>query len=66
MPSPVDTNVTQPDAVRSALRSVLARVPDRGNPVALLVPDPVVRVFILPFESLPRRAEEAALCCAGV
>jgi type IV pilus assembly protein PilM len=60
MPSPVDTNVTQPDAVRSALRSVLNRVPDRGNPVALLVPDPVVRVFILPFESLPRRAEEAA------
>jgi type IV pilus assembly protein PilM len=60
MPSPVETNVTQPDAVRSALRAVLNRVPDRGSPVALLVPDPVVRVFILPFESLPRRAEEAA------
>src|SRR5581483_12156672 len=49
----------QPDAVRSALRAVLSRVPDRGAPVALLVPDPVVRVFILPFESLPRRSEEA-------
>lgn len=59
MPSPVETNVTQPDAVRSALRSVLSRVPDRGNPIALLVPDAVVRVFILPFDSLPRRAEEA-------
>jgi type IV pilus assembly protein PilM len=59
MASPVETNVTQPDAVRSALRAVFNRVPDRGAPLALLVPDLVVRVFILPFESLPRRAEEA-------
>ncbi len=59
MASPVETNVTQPDAVRSALRAVFNRVPDRGAPLALLVPDLVVRVFILPFDSLPRRAEEA-------
>jgi type IV pilus assembly protein PilM len=59
LPSPVENNVTQPDAVKSALRAVLNRVPDRGTPIALLVPDPVVRVFILPFDSLPRRAEEA-------
>jgi type IV pilus assembly protein PilM len=59
MPSPVDANVPQPDAVRSALRRVLARVPDRGAPVTLLIPDPVVRVFILPFETLPRSAEDA-------
>ena len=32
MPSPVETNVTQPDAVRSALRAVFSRVPDRGTP----------------------------------
>ena len=59
MASPVETNVTQPDAVRSALRAVLSRVPDRAAPLALLVPDAVVRVFILPFDSLPRRADEA-------
>ncbi|MGD0965634.1 MAG: hypothetical protein ABSA57_17220 [Candidatus Acidiferrales bacterium] len=59
MASPVETNVTQPDAVRSALRAVFTRVSDHGAPVALLVPDLVVRVFILPFESLPRRADEA-------
>ncbi|HVB55801.1 MAG TPA: hypothetical protein VNE63_05115 [Candidatus Acidoferrales bacterium] len=59
MPSPVEINVTQPDAVRSALRAVFARVPDRGTPLVLLVPDPVVRVFILSFDSLPRRADEA-------
>lgn len=57
--SPVDANIVRPDAVRSALRRVLGRVPARGSDVALLIPDPVVRVFILPFETFPRRADEA-------
>ena len=59
MPSPVENNIAQPDAVRGALRRVFNRIPARGVPVAVLVPDPVVRVFILPFENLPRRADEA-------
>jgi type IV pilus assembly protein PilM len=59
MASPVDTNVVQPDAVRSVLRKVFNRVPAHGSPLALLIPDPVVRVFILPFDMLPRRADEA-------
>ncbi len=59
MASPVDTNVVQPEAVRSALRKVLNRVPVHDAPLALLIPDPVVRVFILPFETLPRRSDEA-------
>jgi type IV pilus assembly protein PilM len=59
MVSPVDTNVVQPDAVRSILRKVLSRVPAHNSPLALLIPDPVVRVFILPFDTLPRRADEA-------
>jgi type IV pilus assembly protein PilM len=59
MASPLETNVTQPDTVRSALRRVFHSVPVTGEAVALLVPDPVVRVFILPFDTLPRRTEEA-------
>lgn len=59
MPSPVDTNVTQPDGVRRALQRVFSRVGNLPQRVALLVPDAVVRVFILPFENLPRRAEDA-------
>jgi type IV pilus assembly protein PilM len=59
MASPVDANVVQPEAVKAALRKALARVPLRGAPVALLIPDPVVRVFILPFETFPRRTDEA-------
>jgi type IV pilus assembly protein PilM len=59
MPSPVETNITQPDGVRRALQRALARVGDLSGHAALLVPDPVVRVFILPFEDLPRRSDEA-------
>ena len=59
MPSTVEINITQPDAVRSALRRVLTRIPDRGAPIALLVPDLAVRVFILPFDNLPRKAQDA-------
>jgi len=59
MPSPVETNVTQPDAVRAALRRILGRVDAGSAPIALLLPDPVVRVFILPFDMLPRRATDA-------
>jgi type IV pilus assembly protein PilM len=59
MPSPVESNVTQPETVRGALRRVFSHVPDRGLPVALLIPDSVARVFILPFENLPRRTDQA-------
>jgi type IV pilus assembly protein PilM len=58
-PSAVETNITNPEAVRSALRRVLSNVPARREELALLVPDPVVRVFILPFDSFPRRPDEA-------
>lgn len=58
-PSTVETNITQPDAVRAALGRILGRVPDRGAPIALLVPDLVVRVIILPFDNLPRKADDA-------
>ncbi len=59
VPSPVEVNVAQPDAVRGALRRLFSRVTGHGTDLALLIPDPVVRVFILPFETFPRRADEA-------
>jgi type IV pilus assembly protein PilM len=59
MPSTLETNIVQPEAVRSALRQIFNRVSVSGVHVALLVPDLVVRVFILPFDNLPRRASEA-------
>lgn len=59
MPSPVENNITQPDAVRSAFRSVLSRVVEHATPIALVIPDPVVRLFILPFDNLTRRRQDA-------
>jgi len=59
MPSPMETNITQPGAVKTALDRVLDRVSGRGSSVALLVPDPVVRIFILSFETFPRNQKEA-------
>jgi type IV pilus assembly protein PilM len=57
-PSPVDVNVVNAEAVQGALSKVLAQLPGRGQDLALLIPDPVVRVFILPFDSFPRRMDE--------
>jgi type IV pilus assembly protein PilM len=58
VPSPIEANIVNREAVRSALQRVLNRISGRGPDVALLVPDPVVRVFILPFDTFPRRQEE--------
>jgi type IV pilus assembly protein PilM len=59
VPSPVELNLADAGSVRDRLRQALAKVPARGPEVALLVPDQVVRVFLLHFEGLPRNAEEA-------
>jgi type IV pilus assembly protein PilM len=60
VPSAVEPNVVRAEPVRAALRAVLGRAGARGESVALLIPDPAVRVFVLSFEKFPRRADEAA------
>ena len=58
-PSATQANISDREAVCSAIRSVISRVPKQGPDVALLLPDPVIRVFILPFDTFPRRTDEA-------
>jgi type IV pilus assembly protein PilM len=58
-PSATQTNIADREAVRNAVHGVLSRVPKQGPDVALLLPDPTIRVFILPFETFPRRADDA-------
>src|ERR1700686_1074122 len=58
-PSAVDTNVTNPAEVRSALEKVFARVHAKTRDVPLFLPDPVIRVFILHFDVFPRAVNEA-------
>ena len=53
------TNLRAPDAVSAAIRSALGEVSARTRAVTLVLPDTLVRVFMLDFDSLPAKAAEA-------
>ena len=55
----VETNLLNLAEVRGAVEKVFTRLHAKGHAVALLVPDPVVRVFVLHFDEFPRSASEA-------
>lgn len=59
MPSAVETNITNPIAVKSAMASIASRLRAKEEDVAMLVPDPVIRVFVQHFEQFPRSPQEA-------
>jgi hypothetical protein len=59
LPSAVETNVVNPVRVKSAIASVMSRLRAKDEDVALLVPDPVIRVFVQHFEQFPRSPQEA-------
>jgi type IV pilus assembly protein PilM len=58
-PSAVESNITNPTAVRSAIAGVMSRLRAKDEDVAMLVPDPVIRVFVQHFEQFPRSPQEA-------
>lgn len=58
-PSAVESNLADAGAVRAAVGRVMARIGAGAQEVALFVPDPVIRVFVLHFDSFPRSREEA-------
>ena len=59
VPTPVETNLLNAAEVRTAIGKVFAQLGVKGQEVALLVPDPVVRVFVLHFDTFPRSVAEA-------
>ena len=59
IPSPVEMNIANPAAVGAALNKALTRIGVQGSEFALIIPDEVVRVFLLQFETLPRKSSEA-------
>ena len=59
VPSIDEPNLRAPEAVASAIRSALAQVSPRTRAVTLVLPDTLVRVFVLDFDSLPAKASEA-------
>jgi type IV pilus assembly protein PilM len=52
-------NLRAPDAVTAAIRSALDDVSPRKHAVSLVLPDTLVRVFILDFDTLPEKASDA-------
>lgn len=52
-------NLRAPEAVLSAIRSALGEIALRKRTVTLIVPDTLIRVFVLDFDSLPAKTAEA-------
>jgi type IV pilus assembly protein PilM len=59
LPGIGEPNLKSPQAVTDAIRSTLELVSPRTRSVTLVLPDTVVRVFVLDFDSLPTKAAEA-------
>lgn len=58
-PSVDAPNFHAPEAIASALRSALDQVAPRTHAVTLILPDPLVRVFVLDFDAFPSKPVEA-------
>lgn len=52
-------NLHAPEVVAEAIRSALDQVSPRTSAVTLVLPDVLVRVFVLDFDALPAKMEEA-------
>jgi type IV pilus assembly protein PilM len=58
-PSAVEANIVDLAALKSGVESVCKRLLVREGDAALLLPDPVIRVFVQHFEDFPRSSAEA-------
>jgi len=59
IPDIAEKNLRSPEVVAAAIRTALGQVSPRTHSITLVLPDTVVRVFVLDFDSLPSRADEA-------
>lgn len=59
IPGIAEPNLRAPEAVAAAIHTTLGQVSPRTRSVSLILPDTVVRVFVLDFDSLPTKAAEA-------
>ena len=64
-PTPVESNIANATEVRAAVGRVFSRLRAKNEDVALLLPDSVIRVFVLHFDVFPRKAEEAIPILGG-
>jgi type IV pilus assembly protein PilM len=59
LPTAAESNLLDAAEVRAAVGRVFSRLRAKNEEVALLVPDAVIRVFVLHFDVFPRKSEEA-------
>jgi type IV pilus assembly protein PilM len=59
VPTAVESNLADAATVRAAVSKVFARLHAKPQEVAVLVPDAVIRIFVLHFDSFPRNPSEA-------
>jgi type IV pilus assembly protein PilM len=59
VPSAIETNLIKPDAVKAAVSGVCQTLDARDEDAAMILPDPVIRVFVQHFDDFPRSAQEA-------
>jgi type IV pilus assembly protein PilM len=59
LPGIGEPNLRAPEAIAAAIRTALGDVSARTRSVTLILPDTVVRVFVLDFDSLPPKPVEA-------
>jgi type IV pilus assembly protein PilM len=59
VPDLTEANLRDGTAIRAAIGSTLGEVGGRGRDVVAILPDNVVRVVLLDFETLPAKPEEA-------
>ncbi len=59
VPSAVEPNVINASALKTALANIVSRLRARDQEVALILPDPVIRVFVQHFDEFPRSPQEA-------
>jgi type IV pilus assembly protein PilM len=59
VPSAVEPNVVNVSALKTAMANIVSRLRARDQDVALILPDPVIRVFVQHFDEFPRSPQEA-------
>lgn len=59
VPSAIETNITNMAAVKTAFARLAEKLQVKEEDAALIVPDPVIRVFVQHFDDFPRSSEEA-------
>lgn len=59
LPSAVETNIANLPVVKAAVNKIFAHLRAKDESIALILPDPVIRVFLQHFDQFPRSPQEA-------